>query len=170
MKRHLLPLLLLLLLMPAVCVRSTDPYRCGHGSVCFAAAPQKSSSATVPDPLVFVRIKEPSEGAFSLLMPKGWLSQGGIFYVDPNTTNGYANSVAPKGNFLVKKDQAGTVMIHWLPDYYYCDTRLSPAGQMGLFPAGSYYNGMLVAPCPSAQDFLLRYMFPQLRPDRKSVV
>lgn len=123
---------------------------------------QKSGSA-LPDPMIFVKIKEPTEGAFSLLIPKGWQSQGGLFYVDPNTTNGYANSVGPKGNFLVKRDPEGTVMLHWLPDYYYCDTRYSPAGQMGLFPQGSYYNGMYVMPCPTARDYLLRYVFPQLR-------
>ncbi len=175
MKRHWLLLLVLLLLMPAVSTITIHSYALNRAATCFAAAPfdpslpnpplQKSASSTIPDPLVFVRIKEPAEGAFSLLVPKGWLSQGGIFYVDPNTTNGYTNAVGPKGNFLVKRDEAGSVMIHWLPDYWYCDTRYSPAGQMGLFPAGSYYNGMLVAPCPSAQDFLLRYLFPQLRPD-----
>lgn len=126
---------------------------------------QKRASSPVPDPLILVRVKEPNEGAFSLLMPKGWISQGGIFYVDPNTTNGYANSVGPKGNFLVKRDQDGTVMIHWLPDFWYCDTRYSPAGQMGLFPPGSYYNGMMVAPCPTAANFLLQFVFPQIRPD-----
>ncbi len=129
-----------------------------------AAPPQGHSASPLPDPLIFVKVKEPNEGAFSVLMPKGWISQGGIFYVDPNTTNGYANSVGPKGNFLVKKDQAGSVMIHWLPDFWYCDTRMSPAGQMGLFPQGSYYNGMMVAPCPGAADFILRFVVPQLRP------
>ena len=130
---------------------------------------QKRSASPVPDPLIFVKTKEPNEGAFSLLIPKGWMTQGGIFYVDPNTTNGYTNSVGPKGNFLVKKDEAGTVMIHWLPDFWYCDTRYSPAGQMGLFPPGSYYNGMMVTPCPSAADFILRFVFPQLRPDAAGI-
>jgi hypothetical protein len=134
---------------------------------CSALPPQ--TAAAIPDPMIFVKIKEPKEGAFSLLAPKGWISQGGIFYVDPNTTNGYANSVGPKGNFLVKSNEAGTVMLHWLPDYYYCDTRFSPAGQMGLFQPGSYYNGMYVMPCPSAREYLLRFIFPQLRPDASQV-
>jgi len=152
MTRFILSLCLILGLLPST-----------EGAIPIPA--QNRPASPVPDPLIFVRVKEPNEGAFTLLMPKGWISQGGIFYVDPNTTNGYANSVGPKGNFLVKKDQAGTVMIHWLPDYWYCDTRYSPAGQMGLFPQGSYYNGMMVAPCPGAADFLLRFVFPQLRPD-----
>lgn len=132
-------------------------------------AVQAASSSPVPDPIVFVRTREPNEGAFTLLIPKGWQTLGGVFHVDPNTTNGFANSVAPKGNFLVKKDEAGTVMLHWLPDYWYCDTSLTPAGQMGLFPQGSSYNGMLVLPCPSAADFLLQLVLPQLRPDAANV-
>ncbi len=126
-------------------------------------------ASPVPDPLVFTRVREANEGAFSLLVPKGWITQGGIYHVDPNTTNGFANSLEPKGNFLVKKDEAGTVMLHWLPDYWYCDTSNTPVGQMGLFPQGSSYNGMLVAPCPSAADFLIHFVFPQLRPGAVNV-
>jgi hypothetical protein len=122
------------------------------------------TKSPIPDPLVLVQYTETKEKAFSLLIPKGWKTEGGIFYVDPNTAGGSANSVGPKVNFSVKKDDAGTVMLQWLPDFYYCDMRFSPAGQMGLFPPGSSYNGMLVAVCPQAKDFLLNIAFPQVRP------
>jgi hypothetical protein len=118
----------------------------------------------VPDPLVFVQYTEPKERAFSLLIPKGWRTEGGVFYVDPNTAGGAANSTGPKVSFSVRRDDPGTVMLQWLPDYYYIDMRFSPAGQMGLFPPGSRYNGMVVAPCPQAKDFLLQIVFPQVRP------
>lgn len=144
------------------------PVSSGRNAFCSAVV-HAAATFPVPDPIVFVRAREPNEGAFSLLIPKGWQTMGGIYHVDPTTPNGFTNSVAPKGNFLVKKDEAGTVMLHWLPDYWCCDTRLSPAGQMGLFPQGSYYNGMLVMPCPSAADFLLRLVLPQLRPDAANV-
>jgi hypothetical protein len=121
------------------------------------------SRSPVPDPLVLVQYTEAMEKAFSLLIPKGWITEGGIFYVDPNTAGGSANSTAPKVNFSVKSDDAGTIMLQWLPDYYYCDMRFSPAGQMGLFPPGSRYNGMLVTACPQAKDFLLQIAFPQVR-------
>ena len=118
----------------------------------------------ISDPLVFVKFTEQRESAFSCLVPKGWITEGGIFYVDPNAAGGYANATGPKLNFTIKKDAAGTVMIQWLPDYYYIDTRTSPAAQMGLFPTGSNYNGMMVMPLPSARDFLLNLALRQLRP------
>jgi len=127
-------------------------------------AASMGKSANVPDPMIFVNCHEPKENAFSLLIPKGWISEGGIFYIDAQTVNGWANSVGPKGNFVVKKDPAGTVLLHWLPDYLYCDARYTLVGQMGLMPNGSYYNGMLVMPKPSARDYLLQVIFSQIRP------
>ena len=129
-----------------------------------ATMAKEGAPSPIPDPLVLVQYTEARERAFSLLIPKGWKTEGGIFYVDPNTAGGAANSTAPKVNFSVKKDDPGTVMLQWLPDFYYIDMRSSPAGQMGLFPPGSRYNGMLVAVCPPAKDFLLQIAFPQVRP------
>lgn len=97
-------------------------------------AADQSKIRFIPDPLIFVKFTEQRESAFSCLVPKGWTTEGGIFYLDPNQAGGYANAVGPKINFAMKKDAAGTVMIQWLPDYYYIDGRFSPAGQMGLFP------------------------------------
>jgi len=127
------------------------------------------TAGVVPDPLIFVKQYEPNEKAFSLLIPQGWLTEGGIFFVDAQQVNGWANSIEPKGMYLVKKDQAGTVLIHWLPDYLYCDGRYSATRQMGLMPDGSFYNGMLVTNKPSAEVFLLEFIFPELRPTATEV-
>lgn len=122
------------------------------------------NTSVVPDPLIFRKYREQKEGAWTLLLPRGWIAQGGIFYVSPVKTRGYANAVAPKGNFLVKKDAAGSVMIHWLPDMYYYDARRSMVGRMGLARPGAYMNGMMIMNRLSAKRFLLRKVFPRLRP------
>jgi hypothetical protein len=114
--------------------------------------------------VVFQRVQEPNENAFSLLVPRGWQLEGGIFRVDPTAQGGAAQSIAAKCDLAVKKDRAGTVMIHWLPDMLYFDARNSPAGQMGLFPPGSNYNGMTVMPLLPAGDFLSQLVFPYLHP------
>jgi len=142
----------------------TSPDEAGGAGNQPAATTREGAASPLPDPLVMVQYTEAKENAFSLLIPKGWKTEGGIFYVDPNTAGGAANSTAPKVNFSVKKDDPGTVMLQWLPDFYYIDMRFSPAAQMGLFPPGSRYNGMLVAGCPSVRDFLLQIAFPQVRP------
>lgn len=108
---------------------------------------------------VFHRMAEPRERAFTVLVPDGWSTEGGIFRVDPLRQGGPAQSVAAKVDFAVKKDAPGTVMIRWLPDMLYFDARNSPAGQMGLFPPGSNYMGMTVMPLLSAQQFLAQLPF-----------
>jgi hypothetical protein len=64
----------------------------------------------------------------------------------------------------VARDAAGTIAIRWLPDMNYFDSRMSPAGQMGLFPRGSNYNGMEVQPSMSAAQYLSGMVFPRLHP------
>jgi hypothetical protein len=47
----------------------------------------------------------------------------------------------PKLDFTVKRDEAGTVLVRFLPEMLYFDARRSPAGQKGRFPPGSNYGG-----------------------------
>ena len=126
-------------------------------------------AAEVMKTAVFQRIAEPNEQAFTLLVPKGWQSEGGIFRIDPTAQGGPSQSIAAKLDFAVKKDRAGSVMIRWLPDVLYYDARMSPAGQMGLFPPGSNYQGMTVSPVMSARQFLQQVVFPYAHPNASEV-
>ena len=119
-------------------------------------------TAGVPRTIIFQRYTDRSEGAFSLLIPKGWFVEGGIVRVNPVSGGGATNAIAAKINFSVKKDQAGSVMIHWLPDMIYKDMRGLPAASM--FPTGSNYMGMTVIPLMSAVQFLSQVVFPQVHP------
>jgi len=134
-----------------------------------APRPKVSTRSFLPDPVIMVKFTETRERAFSVLIPKGWMTEGGIMYLDPNTAGGPTNAVGPKINFAVKSDAQGTVMLYWFPDFYYCDMRSSTTRQYGLFPDGSNYNGMVVMPCMSARDFLLRKAFPEVRPNARNV-
>ncbi|MCB0730203.1 MAG: hypothetical protein KDC88_04140 [Ignavibacteriae bacterium] len=122
------------------------------------------SKNNVEDAVIFQRVQEPKENAFSLLIPKGWKLEGGIFRVDPLTQGGPSQSIAAKLDFSVKKDNEGSVMIRWLPDVLFFDARYSPAGQMGLFPEGSNYQGMTVMNIPSAKDFIRKVIFNYTHP------
>ncbi len=129
----------------------------------------ESKGDKIPQTMVFQRVAEPRERAFSLLVPKGWQVEGGIFRVDPTAQGGPAQSIAAKLDFAVKKDREGTVMIRWLPDVLYYDASMSPAGQMGLLPPGSNYQGMTVCPLMSAQQFLTQVVFPYAHPQASGV-
>lgn len=135
-----------------------------------AGEPQQRSG-TQPGPAVriFERIREPREGAFTMLIPQGWIAEGGVFRVDPAAAGGPAQSIEAKLDMAVKRDAAGTVMSRALPDMRYIDMRYSPAGQMGLFPPGSNYSGMLVAVFPGAADFTVRTAFPYAHPQAANV-
>jgi len=119
--------------------------------------------------VTYQRLTEPNEGAFSLSVPYGWQIEGGIFRSDLTRQVIDAQSIEAKLNFAVKKDAAGSVSIRWCPDMKYCDLRMSPAGMMGLFPPGSNYQGMIVHPLMSAQDFLNQVVFPWAHPEASGV-
>lgn len=118
--------------------------------------------AQPPERIVLEKIYEPSQKAFTILIPKGWITEGGIVFWDPMTSGGAGNSIESKIDFALKKDQKGSVKIHWLPDIYFADTRGMPAA--GMFPQGSNYNGMPVLYKMDASSFLKGNVFPYLHP------
>ena len=98
------------------------------------------------------KIHEPNEKAFTILKPKGWLAEGGIVRWDPSTMGGAANAIEAKIDFALMSDEAGSFKIHWLPDIYYAD--LTGQAVAGMFPEGSWYNGMPVLHKMDAIEFL----------------
>jgi len=110
----------------------------------------------------FERRDEPNEQAFTLAVPKGWLLEGGVIRANHMQQVVNVQTIAAKVDFAVKRDAAGTVMIRWVPEVKYCDTRMSPAAMF--FPQGSSYNGMVVWPLMSGADFLVRLVFPWAHP------
>jgi hypothetical protein len=119
--------------------------------------------------ILFQRREEPNEGAFSLLVPQGWLLEGGIFRANLMQQVVDAQSIEAKLDLTVKGDAAGRVMIRWCPEVKYCDMRMSPAGMMGMFPPGSNYQGMLVYPKMTAEEFLIQFIFPRVHPEAEQV-
>jgi len=141
----------------------------GAGENPAGASRERSGVQPAAPVRIFERIREPREGAFSMLIPQGWMVEGGVFRVDPTAAGGPAQSIEAKLDMAVKRDAAGTVMSRALPDMRYIDMRFSPAGQMGLFPPGSNYSGMLVAVFPGAADFTVRMAFPYAHPQAANV-
>lgn len=133
-------------------------------SVSFCIAGLKSKPIKT---VVLQKYKDKSENAFSCLIPKGWKTDGGIERVDPNAAGGAAQSIEAKFDFTVKKDDKGTVQIHWMPHIYFADLTGQNIAQY--FPVGSNYNGMTVYPCLNAEDILTQLAFPITRPNATEV-
>jgi len=125
---------------------------------------EDGSYAVTPETIIFKRVHEPEEYAFSLLVPHNWITEGGIYRIDPTAGGGSGNAIDAKVDFSVKNDRNGDVMIRFLPDMNYFDMRYSPAGQMGMFSVGSNYNGMMVLPFQSADQFIKYIVFPYAHP------
>jgi len=133
-------------------------------SVCAQAPARKAKAAPT---MRFQRLPEPRERAFTLLVPQGWQTEGGIVRVDASVGQGALNAIAAKCDFAVKRDARGSAMIRLLPDVMFADLRGTPAGNMGLFPPGSNYNGAQVYPVMDPATFLatvaFRYAHPRAR-------
>ncbi|GAB4376070.1 MAG: hypothetical protein Kow0042_22020 [Calditrichia bacterium] len=125
---------------------------------------RKSKTGGLPKTMIFRRVAEKNENAFTLLIPKGWQTEGGIVRINPLTQGGPAQSVAAKLDFSVKEDPQGTVMARILPDFMFYDPRMSPAGQMGLIPPGGNYMGMQVVYKMPALQFIQQMVFPYAHP------
>jgi hypothetical protein len=114
--------------------------------------------------LAFDRYVDRSEGAFLVLVPRGWSTRGGMVRVNPLTApGGPAQSIEAKIDFAVVKDTAGDVAIRWLPKINYAQP--SPYNAM----LGGNWNGMPVVSMPSPQDYLTRILLPRLRPGATGV-
>ncbi len=120
----------------------------------------KKGAASKARKMVFKRVTEPNEKAFTVLVPEGWKVKGGVFRLDPTASGGPGNAVAAKVDMTLQADDEGTIQIRFLPDYVYFDMSNSPAGQMGLFPVGSIYQGMPVYPKMNAASFVRNLVYP----------
>jgi len=129
----------------------------------------KSASKKNFETIILNRVTEPNEQAFSILVPKGWKTEGGIIRINPTTQGGPAQSISAKLDFTIKRDDGGTATLHWLPEILYYDPRRSITGQMGLMQIGGNYNGMPIYYVMSAVDFLTQGVFPLLHPKASDV-
>ncbi|HRY33327.1 MAG TPA: hypothetical protein P5531_10205 [Bacteroidales bacterium] len=117
--------------------------------------------------LILQKTTEARERAFTFLLPKGWIVEGGILRVDPNAAGGPAQAIEAKVDMTISKDPQRRVMTRWLPDLFYIDMSGQPAA--GMFPIGSTNNGMIVMPKMNASSYLQRVVFPYLHPSATEV-
>lgn len=114
------------------------------------------------DSQVLERRLEPMEGAFSMLVPRGWQGRGGLFRVDPLKAGGPMNSMEAKCDLVWKSPEG--VEFHILPDW----TMAHPGIGGGFFPVGGNYQGAVIRPLEDAAT-ALRGRFAELRPQARSL-
>ena len=120
--------------------------------------------------MLFHTQNEPNEHAFSLLIPANWKITGGITRVDPNTNGGPANSIEAKLYMKVSSSDERSC-ICWLPDTRFYDMQRCPTRNLigNMFPTGSNYNGMLVMPILSPEQFAIQVAVPFAHPHARNV-
>lgn len=144
---------LVLLFSAASGAAAADGKRRGAG-----IAKPAAGGKNIPLTVAFTRVAEPREHAFTMLVPRGWIVEGGIFRVDPNVAGGTGNSIEAKCDIAVKSDAGGTVMLRRLPKIHYADGPMIPPTH----GPGMNYNGMTVVRMPGWEEYLL-YVFSQTR-------
>lgn len=120
-----------------------------------------SSYASKFEGLSFTRVYEPNEAAFSILVPKGWQAEGGIFRINPLAVGGPLNSMEAKCDLLFKSDSRGSVVFRILPDVVYGHRGIGG----GFF---SHYQGAEVRPIETAGKHLNTIFFAN-HPNANSV-
>jgi hypothetical protein len=136
-----------------------------HGFLAACSAQPSKGQKTAPKPgaaLYLHRQWEPREKAFTVLVPDGWQFEGGVVRLNPAA--GPTNSVGAKIEFAIKKDQAGTAMIHFFPNITYKDPKWVPT-----FRVGSNYMGSMVYPVADPQTYIAQFVFAKERPRAQNV-
>jgi hypothetical protein len=113
---------------------------------------------------VFERTPEPNEHAFTLLVPRGWLLEGGAFRILDERYGGALNMTECKFDLAVKSDAAGSVMIRWLPEMLCIDT-----SQAWGNPEGAIFNNALVRTKRDPVRFLVEVGIPYAHPAARGV-
>ena len=116
--------------------------------------------ASADPPAVFQHYLDRTEGAFMVLVPQGWLTEGGILRVNPLAA-GPGQAIEAKLDFTVKREPAGEVAIRWLPSVNY----LQPTA----WTVTPSVNGMPVLARPTPREFATRLLFPRLRPGAREL-
>lgn len=112
----------------------------------------------------FSRSNEPNEQAFSILVPRGWRAEGGIFRVRADQAGGPLNALAAKCDLTFKSDSGGSVMFHIVPDIVYAHVGIGG----GFWAPGSVYQGAVVRPLESAEQHVMA-LFHHLHPQARDV-
>lgn len=110
--------------------------------------------------MAFSRVAEPREGAFTILVPRGWQSDGGIYRVNAAQAGGPLNAIEAKCDVIFKSDARGTVAFRILPDIVYAHVGVGG----GFWKPGSSYQGATVRPVEAATSHV-KALFSHLHPN-----
>ncbi|MCU0474267.1 MAG: hypothetical protein MUC93_13050 [Bacteroidales bacterium] len=109
--------------------------------------------------ILFNRVNEPKEGALSMLVPRGWIIEGGAIRLLDANIAGANNMVDCKFDITVKKDAEGSVMIRWLPEMLCIDQ-----SQAWGNPEGAVFNNCLVRRKRDPLTFIIQVAVPYAHP------
>lgn len=105
--------------------------------------------------------------AFRLLMPKGWKFQGGLRWVAsekrPDQLSKTDSLMPVKSDYAVFSPD-GRYLLRSYPAEYWVDTCRTPANQAGFgFKPGNNYNGMIVSPVLTPEQYIAAFVYPRQR-------
>jgi hypothetical protein len=105
--------------------------------------------------------------AFRLLIPKDWKFQGGLRWIareKPPNQISKTDALNPvKSDFAISSPD-GRRVFRAYPIEYWVDTSRSVGNRMGAgFRAGANYNGMIVSPVVTPEQYIAQFVYPRQR-------
>ena len=125
---------------------------------CTDKADTNGADANEGGGISFTRVFEPNERAFSILMPRGWQYQGGLFRINAAEAGGPLNAMEAKCDLLFASDARGTVAFRILPDIVYGHSHIGG----GYFQGRSYQGAEVraLADAPTHLKSLIQSLHP----------
>lgn len=111
--------------------------------------------------LRFQRILEPNHQAFSLVIPEGWVFQGGLQYPQ-EVAGGVGQMMTPKTNFTVTSPD-GMVGLEWFEETVLWSWGPNPPPAAPMLNQTGFYNGMPIVPMMDAVTAIEQLLIPAER-------
>ena len=106
---------------------------------------------------------ERTERAFSLLLPTGWVAEGGIVRApDAGELSPIVDQCGFRLKFAVKEPSSGAE-VRWFDRDIYVDLTRSTPELMNAHPTRSIYNNLIVYPELAPTEFVLDFLLPEKR-------
>ncbi|MCG3181575.1 MAG: hypothetical protein BIFFINMI_03973 [Phycisphaerae bacterium] len=103
---------------------------------------------------------------FNMLMPTGWRFAGGVKWIlnykDPRLLT-RSELLSPARIAFTVSEPSGRCVLSVYPEERFVDLRGSPAANMGLYPQGSRYAGMIVCDAATPDNYILGWVIPRQR-------
>ncbi|MBU0515331.1 MAG: hypothetical protein KJ621_11220 [Proteobacteria bacterium] len=129
-----------------------------------AAVPPPLPEERQPQTVVFQPYVDRTEGAFTLLVPRGWTIKGGVTRWSARRVGRGPNSSQAKIDVTVRRGQRGEVMVRWYPRLHFFDPGIAARPRLQGRTPDRLPQGTILRSLLDPHGFNTRFLLPRLHP------